>query len=151
MNTKLLNTPYLVAITGSIGSGKSTAAKFLKELGAEVIDADDLAREAVKPGSKALTKIKEVFGQEYLLENGELNRKKMASLIFSNKEAKEKLEAIVHPEVRRLYQRKLEELKNKQIIFYVIPLLFEVKNPPEEIRKIVVIAADKKLALERIA
>lgn len=150
MTAKILSTPYLAAITGSIGSGKSTAAKFLKELGAEVIDADELAREAVEPGTEALTKIKEVFGKEYLLKSGELNRKKMASLIFSNREAKEKLEAIVHPEVRRLFRRKLEAQKNKPIIFYVIPLLFEVKSPPEEIKKIVVIAADKKLALERI-
>ncbi|MBW1991402.1 MAG: dephospho-CoA kinase [Deltaproteobacteria bacterium] len=117
-----------VALTGGAGSGKSTVARMFRELGAPVLDADAAAREAVKPGTPAWEKLKLTFGPEFFRENGELDRGRMARLAFSDPEAREKLSAILHPEIARLLQERLKRLEEAgaELAIVEVPLLFEV-------------------------
>lgn len=145
----------LIAITGSIGSGKTTAANFFEEFGAVILDADVLAREAVKPGSIALEKIIKTFGKEYLTGEGGLDRKKMGALIFSDPEKRALLEGIVHPEIRKLFlERKadFEQTKNphQRLLVYVIPLFFESTHRHPELEEVVVIAAPFESCIARV-
>ena len=117
----------VIGLTGGIASGKSTAARLLGDLGAPVIDADQLAREAVRPGSDTLAAIVAAFGAEVLRDDGALDRVALGKQVFAAPDARRMLESIVHPEVRRLAQLKLQALKasGAQVVFYMAPLLIE--------------------------
>lgn len=88
---------YVIGVTGGIASGKSTASKILKELGASIIDADKIARKVVKKGRPVLKEIEECFGKDVILSDGELNRKKLGKIVFDDKILLEKLNKITHP------------------------------------------------------
>src|SRR6188472_3656130 len=92
----------LVGLTGGIGSGKSTVARFLGDHGAVIVDADVFAREAVRAGSDAFRAVVQRFGDEVVGADGELDRAKVASIVFADRAALADLEAIIHPEVRRM-------------------------------------------------
>lgn len=92
----------LIGLTGNIATGKSEVARMLRRLGAVVIDADQIAREIVQPGRPALTEIVRAFGADILLPNGELDRKKLARIVFSDPRKLQQLEAITHPAVRQV-------------------------------------------------
>ena len=94
MNTRVLG------LTGGVGMGKSTAARLLKKVGLPVVDSDDLAREAVHPGTEGLAEIADEFGEGFLKADGSLDRDKMASTVFQDGAARKRLEAIIHPRVR---------------------------------------------------
>ncbi len=115
-------------ITGCSGSGKSTVCRELaSKYGAVIIDADALAREAVLPGTDGLNKILSEFGDKILNSNKELDRKALGLLIFSDPNKKTKLEQILHPAIRQLFDQKLQkysDLKEASLIFYDIPLFF---------------------------
>ncbi|MDA0713154.1 MAG: dephospho-CoA kinase [bacterium] len=115
------------ALTGGIASGKSTVSALLKQAGIPVIDADVLSRQVVVPNSIGLTKISRVFGKDYLDEHGQLNRNKMAQLIFSDPSARKKLEDIIHPLVAMSLQAELVKYEENQTPFvvYEAPLIFE--------------------------
>ena len=115
------------ALTGGIGSGKSTVAGFWREAGLPVVEADQLARVAVQKGSTTLLELQRVFGAEMLLPDGNLDRKALGGLVFADPVAREQLNAIVHPEVQRLAQRRFAELSasGEELAAYEIPLLFE--------------------------
>ena len=117
----------LVGLTGGIASGKSTVAAILKQLGAAVINADELSREVVQPGKDAWMEIVETFGVDILQPDQTLDRKKLRTMVFDNPEARKKLEAIIHPRVRALAEEKIRELAaaGRSIIVYEVPLLFE--------------------------
>lgn len=117
----------VVALTGGIGSGKSTVARLLAARGATVIDADQLAREAVTPGSPGLAEIVRVFGPEVLAADGRLDRARLGALVFTQPEARARLEAIVHPEVRRLSAQRIQDALagGAQVVIYDVPLLYE--------------------------
>ena len=116
----------LVALTGGVGAGKSTVAAMLAERGAVVIDADDLARRAVEPGSAGLVKVLDEFGREAAAPDGSLDRERMARLVFDDPEALRRLEAIVHPEVARLFAAEIERLRDSdEVVVYTVPLLVE--------------------------
>jgi len=151
----------LLGLTGAIGAGKSTVAQAFCKRGAKIIDADELAREAVNPGSPALTRISELFGENLIDTSGELDRKKMGNIVFNDPEKRKALEDIVHPEVRRLFFERLEKLladicqKAKpegaqQLILYVVPLLFESRFDYKELEKVIVVSAPRELCIERI-
>jgi hypothetical protein len=91
----------LIGLTGNIATGKSTVAGILRALGAEVIDADQVARQVVRPGQPALAQIVQTFGREVLLPSGELDRAKLARVVFGDQAKLQQLEAIVHPAVRQ--------------------------------------------------
>lgn len=116
----------LVGLTGGIGSGKTTVARMLVQRGAIVFDADSLAREAVAPGTPALDAIIERFGADVLAPGGELDREALASLVFADPAARRDLEAIVHPEVRRLFAEGCERYADTDsVVVFSAPLLVE--------------------------
>ena len=116
---------YLVALTGGIAAGKSTVAKRWVENGAISIDADDLAREVVEPGSLGLERVSEAFGSGVLTDSGELDRKAMARIVFEDAEKRELLNSILHPLIRQRTRELLEQMRNEEIVVYSVPLLVE--------------------------
>lgn len=117
----------VVGLTGGIATGKSSVARFLAEKGAVVIDADDLARVAVEPGSPSLEKIVDLFGTGILLPDGNLDRRRMRSVVFGNGEKRRQLEEILHPEIKRLAEEQIAvaSAAGRKVVFYVAPLLIE--------------------------
>jgi dephospho-CoA kinase len=118
----------IVGLTGGIASGKSTVAQFLKELGGVIIDFDILARQAVRPGEKAWRQIVEFFGEGVLLDNKELDRKKISRIVFSDPDKRKRLEGFTHPAIAEEFVREVEKTsseENKSLIFAVVPLLIE--------------------------
>lgn len=97
-----------IGLTGGIASGKSTVSNILKNRGIPIIDADKIAREIVVPGSPILNRIAFEFGFDVLLENGELNRKKLADIVFNDDTKLKKLNEIMHPEIFRIIQKEIE-------------------------------------------
>ena len=120
-----------IGLTGGIASGKSLVARDLAQAGAVVIDADELARAAVAPGSEALSEIREVFGPEVIAENGELDRQALAQLVFGNTVARESLNDIVHPRVRQEIQRIAREAGPEAVVVVDLPLLVETASAGE--------------------
>ena len=122
MNTRVLG------LTGGVGMGKSTAARLLKKVGLPVVDSDDLAREAVHPGTEGLAEIADEFGEGFLKADGSLNRDKMASKVFQDEAARKRLEAIIHPRVRTVWEKQIDQWREQKrpVGVVVIPLLFEV-------------------------
>lgn len=116
----------LVGLTGGIGSGKSTVAHLLERRGAVVFDADALAREAVEPGTPGHDAVVERFGANVLAPGGELDREALASIVFADPAARRDLEAIVHPEVRRLFAEGCEAYRETdRVVVFSAPLLVE--------------------------
>jgi dephospho-CoA kinase len=116
----------LVALTGGLGSGKSTVGAMLAERGAVVIEADDLARRAVEPGTPGLRKLVDEFGPGVLDAAGHLDRARMAGIAFADPQARRRLEAVTHPEVARLFEEALAPLRETdRVVVYAIPLLVE--------------------------
>lgn len=116
----------VVALTGGIGAGKSLVAQYFSELGARVVDADQLARIAIERGSAGFDEVVTRFG-ESVLRNGDIDRKALGEIIFKDKSAKDDLEAIVHPRVRELFLEVVADLEADEILIYEIPLLVETK------------------------
>ena len=129
-------------LTGGIGSGKSTVAKRLRARGLSVVNADELAREAVSGGSPGLSRIVEYFGPSVLRENGELDRARLGEVVFSDPEARRALDAIVHPIVRRLAAEHFHTIAStgEPLACYEVPLLYEV-GLGEIYRPVVVVTA----------
>ncbi len=118
----------VLGLTGGVGMGKSTAARLLKKAGLPVVDSDDLAREAVQPGTEGLAEIADEFGEEFLKPDGSLDRDKMASTVFQDQAARRQLELIIHPRVRAVWENRIEQWREQKrpVGVVVIPLLFEV-------------------------
>lgn len=117
---------FIVALTGGIAAGKSTIGDQLAELGAIRIDADQLAREAVEPGSPGLARIVERFGAGVLAQGGGLNRPELGKVVFADPEALADLNGIVHPEVQRLLDERIDAVRGTaDIVVYEVPLLAE--------------------------
>lgn len=114
----------IIGLTGGIGSGKSTVAKHFKELGIEVVDADQKSRDVVEPGQPALFKIAEKFGSDILLDDGHLDRAKLRGIIFSSDEDRLWLESLLHPLIRDSIKSDLESASSAYVILES-PLLFE--------------------------
>lgn len=116
-----------IALTGGPGSGKSTVARMFRDLGAQVIDADEVAHEAVSPGRLAWEELRREFGPEYFQEDGSLDRAKLSRLVFRDAEARAKLNAIVHPQVAQEITRRLKDLEAQgvKLVMVEVPLLFE--------------------------
>jgi dephospho-CoA kinase len=132
-----------VAITGGAGSGKSTVARMFKELGAVVVDADEVARVVVAPGQPAWEELRRAFGPEFFRPDGSLDRARMARLVFNDPEARRRLNDIVHPQVTRQMADSLADLEGRGIplVLVEVPLLFECRLEGAYDRVIVVYAA----------
>lgn len=118
---------FLIGLTGGIASGKSTVAKRWVEHGAIEIDADQLARAVVAPGSKGLDEIKQTFGADILQPDGSLDRAKLGAMVFGDEIKRHALNAIVHPLVRTRAREILDALPKDAIAIYNVPLLVEAK------------------------
>ena len=141
----------LIGLTGGIASGKSTVSAILRRLGAQVIDADALAREIVKPHQPAWNEIVTTFGNEVLQSNQTLDRKKLRKLVFDEPNARKKLEAITHPKIRRLAQEKIAEsaATGAPLVVYEAPLLFE-SEIHLWLRPVILVACDAAVQKRRL-
>ncbi len=119
----------LCGLTGGVGMGKSTAAGFFLRSGVRVVDTDELARRMVQPGQPALAEIQAEFGAHLVSSAGVLDREALARLVFADKAARKKLEAILHPRIRAAWQAQVETWRQDNIALavVVIPLLFETQ------------------------
>ena len=115
---------YLVGLTGGIASGKSYVASLLGELGASIVDADQVAREVVVPGSTGLVQVVGAFGFEILLPSGELDRAKLGEIVFADPEKRIELENILHPLIKARTTQLFSE-QPSEIVVYAVPLLVE--------------------------
>ena len=129
-----------VGLTGGIGSGKSTVAQMLAESGALVIDSDELARDAVAPGTAGLEAIADRWPS--VIRDGELDRAALARIVFDDSVAREELNAIVHPIVRELAAERVAGAQPDQLIVQMIPLLFETRSEARFAKTILVVAPD---------
>lgn len=120
---------FKVGLTGGIGSGKSSAVRYFQSLGVKVLDADQIARQVVQPGNTALQQIKQEFGELALDESGELNRDWMRKQVFTNPQARNRLEAITHPLIRQQIIAEMAASYDTAYLIVDIPLLIEKKYP----------------------
>ena len=142
----------VVALTGGVAAGKTTVTDILSARGARVIDADILARAAVQPGSPALQGIQEKFGADVLDSTGSLNREALGKLIFHDPDARESLNAIVHPRVRELYDAELSAIQAETpdaVVVYAVPLLAEARSV-SEFDAVIVAHAPEEVRLARL-
>ena len=139
----------IVGLTGGIGSGKSTVAEQFAQHNIEIIDTDIISREVVDSDPKVLKEIVNKFGKEILNTDGSLNRKSLASIIFSDKEKKEYLEHILHPRIRATALKRMHTAKGPYCIV-IVPLLVETKFY-NFVDKVLVIDAASDLQLERVS
>ncbi|MDA3899946.1 MAG: dephospho-CoA kinase [Spirochaetes bacterium] len=135
-----------VAITGNYASGKSTVSIFFEELGAVILDTDKIAREVVLPGQRAFNKIIDHFGKKVLSEDMTINRAKLASIVFSDKNELQVLNSITHPEIHKLTMKR--SLNKKNIYLINVPLLFET-NFKDMMDKVIIVTAPVEALIER--
>lgn len=121
----------LIGLTGGIASGKSTVARRLAEHGAIVIDADQLARDVVEPGTDGLKQVAATFGESVIAADGSLDRKRLGEVVFGNDEARRQLEQILHPAIEAEFTRRFSEISHTHpdsVVVYDVPLLVEAKR-----------------------
>jgi dephospho-CoA kinase len=138
----------VVGLTGGIGAGKSSVAENFAHLGAVVVDADQLARIAIERGSEGFDEVVLRFG-ESILRNGDIDRKALAEIVFSDENARKDLEGIIHPRVRDLFIGVVADLEQDQILIYEIPLLVET-SAQGNFDFIITVEADLELRKERL-
>ncbi|MFP4310111.1 MAG: dephospho-CoA kinase, partial [Desulfococcaceae bacterium] len=139
-------------LTGGIATGKSTVAGFFRERGAEVVCADEAARDVVLRGKPAWTEIVAAFGREILGPDGELDREKMGRQVFSDPESRRRLEAIVHPRVFRWMDERIGEIRERNpaaVVIQDVPLLFE-SGMAARLRPVLVVYAPESVQLKRL-
>ena len=138
---------YVVAITGGIGSGKTTVANQFAELGIEVVDADVIAREVVEPGTPALAAIAAHFGSEVITPDGQLDRRQLRERVFTDPQAKGWLNALLHPLIRTEMQRQCAAARSPYCLL-VVPLLVENRLTALA-NRVLVIDVDEATQIER--
>jgi dephospho-CoA kinase len=138
----------IVALTGGIGSGKTTVGDIFSELGAVVIDSDQLARAVLERGSKGFDLVLAKFG-DAILKNGELDRSLLATLVFNDSQKRSELESITHPLIRQSFAEIISSFPRESIVINQIPLLFESKGA-YKFDHIITISAPEELRIERL-
>ena len=140
-----------IGLTGGVGSGKSTAARLWKDLGVPVMDADQIAKAVVAPGTDAWTQVKAHFGADVLFEDGSLKRSALAEIVFRDPAELRWLEGLTHPCVRRwvAQEREMWESRGFPMCLYDVPLLYE-KKLEREFDKVVVVDAPLELRQKRV-
>lgn len=144
-----LRTVLMVALTGGIGSGKSTVAAMLAARGAVIIDADAIARQVVEPGRPALAALVERFGADILDPDGRLDRKALAAKAFATEEARRGLEAITHPAIGEEFLRQVAEAPDDGVVVHDVPLLAEV-GAKLDYDEVIVVEAPREVRLRRL-
>jgi dephospho-CoA kinase len=141
----------IIGLTGSIATGKSTVANMLKDYGLPIVDADEVARQVVEPGSETLAKIAEAFGVEVIKEDGTMDREKVGAIIFHQPEKRQVLNSIIHPAIRSEMLRQRDEYvaNGAANVVMDIPLLFESKLQ-HFVEKILVVSVQEETQLARL-
>lgn len=141
--------PYVVGLTGGIGTGKSTVADLFKVLGAEIVDADKISHELTTQGKNGFIQIIQNFGTEYIDASGNLNREKLRETVFKDNKARQKLESLLHP----LINQEMDEMIKRSVapyILLVIPLLLETGNYHALVDRILVVDCDEQQQIDRV-
>ena len=138
----------IIALTGGIGAGKSLVAQYFSELGARVVDADQLSRVAIERGSEGFDEVLLRFG-ESILRDGDIDRKALAEIVFADPSARADLEAIIHPRVRELFNDVVADLAPDETLIYEIPLLVESKAAAN-FDLVITVEADLEIRKERL-
>ncbi|MEN2382090.1 dephospho-CoA kinase [Staphylococcus warneri] len=140
----------VIGLTGGIASGKSTVSELLTAFGFKVVDADTAAREAVAKGTPGIEKVREVFGDEAIDENGEMDRKYMGDLVFNYPGERIKLNEIVHPIVREIMEEKKQQfLKEGHNVIMDIPLLYE-NELQDTVDEVWLVYASESIQIDRL-
>jgi len=140
----------VLGLTGGIGSGKTLVGEMFAQLGAEIIDADQLARDVVEPGQPALGEIVERFGPDVLQADGRLDRAKLGSIVFADASARTALNAITHPRIRERMEAAVSERKDRSgVLILVIPLLYESARTAL-VEKVIVVWVDPQTQFRRL-
>jgi dephospho-CoA kinase len=142
----------LVGLTGGVATGKSTVAKMFKQYGAVVINADQLARDVVKPGKPAWRAIVTLFGKTVLNPDRSLDRQALGSIVFRNRTKRRQLERIIHPRVAREQQRLVRRIAKRKphaVVIYEVPLLFEA-GVDKRVDEIIVVTTDRETQIVRL-
>jgi dephospho-CoA kinase len=140
-----------IAITGGAGTGKSTVARMFAEMGAEVLDADQAAREAVAVGAPAWAELRRVYGDDYFNPDGSLNRSRLAQRVFADPEARRRLDGLIHPRVEAELKARVAELEGRgaKVVLVEVPLLFETGREAA-FDRIIVVAAPEATQIRRL-
>lgn len=140
---------YIVGLTGGIGSGKSTVADAFSALGATLVDTDQIAHELTAPHGAAMPALQAAFGSEIVDSNGALNRAAMRQRVFSDSEAKTRLENILHPMIRQISSERCQAAQSPYVIL-AVPLLLESGTYRERCDRIAVVDCPERLQIERV-
>lgn len=138
----------IVALTGGIGSGKSLVSEYFAKLGAQVVDADQLSRQVIERGTAGFDAVVATFG-DVILRDGDIDRRVLGEMVFSNESERRKLEAIVHPLVRDAFELAASHLHGRDLLIYEIPLLVETDSA-SRFDYVITVEADLKIRRERL-
>lgn len=141
-----------IGLTGGIACGKSTVASMLVRRGANLVDADQIAREVVLPGSPVLGQVAERFGSAVLRPDGSLDRKALGAIVFHDEKARKDLESLLHPPIRALMKERMESFQQEapdKLVVVDVPLLFESKLEPM-FEEVVLVYIPRELQLVRL-
>jgi len=140
----------IVGLTGGIGSGKSTVASLFLEHGAGIVDTDEIAHYLTQADGPAIARIRSVFGDDFIMDDGALNREKMRRLIFSDVAAKKRLEVILHPMILESAKTQILQMQSKPYIILVVPLLPESPSFQKLIQRVLVVDCDEDTQIARV-
>ena len=141
----------IIGVIGGIGCGKSALCDYFARLGYPVIDTDQVAKDLVKPQQPGLVALINVLGDDYLTEQGELNRTKLREVFFSQPQIKQQVEAILHPLVRQTVRQQIDALRGTTpLIFIAIPVIHQVKQPEYQLDRVLLVECDQARQVERV-
>ena len=141
--------PFVVGLTGGIGSGKSAAADAFGKLGAAVVDTDAIAHELTGPGGAAVPEVLRQFGKAFVDASGAMDRKRMRDLVFSDAEEKQRLEGLLHPMIRAESARRIATAPGPYAV-HVVPLLVESPGYRERVDRVLVVDCPEALQISRV-
>ncbi len=141
--------PYVVGLTGGIGSGKSAAADEFGRLGATIVDTDAIAHELTRPGGGAIEHVRRAFGNEAIAADGSMDRKRIRDLVFADRDAKARLEGILHPMIREESQRRIAGAAGPYAVL-VVPLLVESAGYRDRVQRVLVVDCSEAMQVERV-
>jgi dephospho-CoA kinase len=148
-STRLNTNFFSIGLTGGIGSGKTTVANFFSELGVSVIDTDLIAHSLTMPGGAAMPSIQNEFGTGFITSNGAMDRQKMRDYVFKDPAAKQRLETILHPQIRKVCEEAAQTAQGPYLMF-VVPLLIESGSWKQRVQRILVIDCDEETQISRV-
>ena len=141
--------PYVVGLTGGIGSGKSAAADEFGRLGATIVDTDAISHELTRPGGGAIEHVRRAFGNEAIAADGSMDRKRIRDLVFADRDAKARLEGILHPMIREESQRRIAGAAGPYAVL-VVPLLVESAGYRDRVQRVLVVDCSEAMQVERV-